>query len=352
MINFTLVNAGTNTDIMPLTDGLQISQSMVQGLSLSVRANTNPSVVGSVFLKISGPVNRTITENVAPYALFGDRNGNYNGRNLPVGNYTLEATPYSQSNRRGTAGSTTTIQFSIVASPVPVIGSFTLINAGTNGTIMELTDGIQINQSQVQGLSLNIRANTSPSVVGSVFLKISGPVNRTTTENVEPYALFGDRNGNYNGRILPVGNYTLEATPYSLSNRRGTKGLTVTIEFSITTEAFRMDGIQTGSDQSDNPEKNAAAMEKDSQARDIPRITRMYPNPVSDIINLELSGQVEEKVEVSIYDLKGVRLFNQEFESENGKLVLDITDLRLKPGMFVLMVNTNGYPQTFKFLKK
>jgi hypothetical protein len=24
----------------------------------------------------------------------------------------------------------------------------------------------------------------------------------------------------------------------------------------------------------------------------------------------------------------------------------------LKPGMFVLLVNTNGYPQTFKFLKK
>lgn len=352
MVSFTLINAGTDLDILTLTDGLQISQNQVQGLSLNIRANTNPSVVGSVFITISGPVSRTITENVAPYALFGDRNGDYNGRNLPSGNYTLTATPYSQTNRGGTAGSTTTLRFSIVPTPVPVIGSFTLINAGTDTDILTLTDGLRISQSQVQGLSLNIRANTNPSVVGSVFLRISGPVNRSITENRAPYALFGDRNGDYNGRNLPVGNYTLEATPYSQSNRRGTMGSTLTIKFSITSEAFRMDGTQTESDESENPQENNDVMEKDSQARDIPRITRMYPNPVAEIINLELSGQVEEQVEVSIYDLKGVRLFNQEFESENGKMVLDISNLGLKPGMFVLMVNTNGYLQTFKFLKK
>ncbi|MCS4436001.1 Ig-like domain-containing protein [Aquiflexum gelatinilyticum] len=438
MISFTLINAGTDMDIFTLTDGLQISQNQVQGLSLNIRANTNPSVVGSVFITISGPVSRTITENVAPYALFGDRNGDYNGRNLPSGNYTLTATPYSQTNRGGTAGATTTIQFSIVPETVSVtgitttpstasiavgstlqvtatvlpsnatnktvvwstsdqevatvsasglvsaispgvaiitattqdgnffditevtvtnasplsIGSFTLINAGTDTDILTLTDGLQISQSQIQGLSLNIRANTNPLVVGSVFLRISGPINRTITENVAPYALFGDKNGNYNGRNLPVGNYTLEATPYSQSNRRGTMGSTRTIKFSITSDAFRMDGTQTESDESENPQENADVMEKEVQARDIPKITRMYPNPVAEIINLELSGQVEEHLEVSIYDLKGVRLFNQELKSEDGTLMLDISDLRLKPGMFVLMVNTNGYLQTFKFLKK
>ncbi|MCR9015940.1 MopE-related protein [Aquiflexum gelatinilyticum] len=438
MISFTLINAGTNTDILTLTDGLQVSQNQVQGLSLNIRANTNPSVVGSVFITLSGPVNRTITENVAPYALFGDKNGDYNGRSLPAGNYTLTATPYTQTNRRGTVGATTTIQFSIVPETVSVtgitttpstasiavgstlqvtatvlpsnainktvvwstsdqevatvstsglvsaispgeaiitattqdgnffditevtvtnasplsIGSFTLINAGTDTDILTLTDGLQISQSQIQGLSLNIRANTNPSVVGSVFLRISGPINRTITENVAPYALFGDKNGNYNGRNLPVGNYTLEATPYSQSNRRGTMGSTRTIKFSITSDAFRMDGTNAESDESDNPEENADVMEKEVQARDIPRITRMYPNPVAEIINLELSGQVEEHLEVSIYDLKGVRLFNQELKSEDGTLMLDISDLRLKPGMFVLMVNTNGYLQTFKFLKK
>jgi uncharacterized protein YjdB len=438
MIRFTLINAGTNTDILTLTDGLQVSQNQVKGLSLNIRANTNPSVVGSVFISIAGPVNRTITENVAPYALFGDKNGDYNGKNLPSGSYILTATPYSQSNRKGTAGATTTIQFSIVPETVSVtgitttpstasiavgstlqvtatvlpsnatnktvvwstsdqevatvsasglvsaispgeaiitattqdgnifditevtvtnasplsIGSFTLINAGPDTDILTLTDGLQISQSQIQGLSLNIRANTNPLVVGSVFLRISGPINRTITENVAPYALFGDKNGNYNGRNLPVGNYTLEATPYSQSNRRGTMGSTRTIKFYITSDAFRMDGTNAESDESDNPEGNADVMEKEVQARDIPRITRMYPNPVAEIINLELSGQVEEHLEVSIYDLKGVRLFNQELKSEDGTLMLDISDLRLKPGMFVLMVNTNGYLQTFKFLKK
>jgi hypothetical protein len=50
--------------------------------------------------------------------------------------------------------------------------------------------------------------------------------------------------------------------------------------------------------------------------------------------------------------MKGVRLFIQELELEDGKLALDISNLSLKPGFFVLLVNTNGYPQTFKFLKK
>jgi uncharacterized protein YjdB len=438
MISFTLINAATDLDILTLTNGLQISQNQVQGLSLNIRANTNPSVIGSVFFTLSGPVNRTITENVAPYALFGDNNGNYSGRPLPAGNYTLTATPYSQSNRRGTAGATTTIQFSIVPVIVSVTGitttpstaslfvgqsvpitatvlpsnatnnavvwstsnpnvasvstnglvtalgtgeaiitattqdgnffdtteltviqsnslsiaSFTLVNAGTDTDVLTLTDGLRISQSQVQGLSLNIRANTNPPVVGSVLITLSGPVNRTITENVAPYALFGDRNGNYSGRNLPVGNYILTATPYSQSNRRGTVGITQTIRFSITSEVLRVDSTQTESRRTGDPFDDASMMNKEPRTRDIPRIIRVYPNPVSEVINLELSERMDQKVEISIYDLKGVRVFIRELEPEDGKLALDISNLGLKPGFFILLVNTNGYPQTFKFLKK
>ncbi|MFN3997653.1 MAG: MopE-related protein [Algoriphagus sp.] len=438
-ISFVLVNSGTNGDIFNLTDGLQIDQNIIRGLSLNIRANTTPMIVGSVYITLAGPVNATMTDDVAPYALFGDKKGNYNGRNLPAGNYILTATPYSRSKRKGTVGSTTSIQFSIVEAPVFVTGitttpstftmlegstlqisatvepvnatnktviwsssdpdvaivnsnglvtaispgestvtattqdgsfyastlvtviqtnsdlsidNFTLVNSGTNGDIVTLTDGMQIDQTLTQGLRLNLRANPAPSLVGSVYIKLSGPVKATTTDDDAPYSLFGEKKGSYNGRNLPPGEYILTATPYSKPKRRGTVGTTKTVNFSITSAAFRIDGNTSEKPDSTKSKGNASVMVKEPQLSDTSKVTRMYPNPVSDQIILELSEFKEEQLEVSIYDMKGIQLFTQLMESENGKIILDITNLRLKPGVFVLLVNSNGVPQTFKFLKK
>jgi hypothetical protein len=98
--------------------------------------------------------------------------------------------------------------------------------------------------------------------------------------------------------------------------------------------------------------ENSSVFDKDTQEKNRPGVTRMFPNPVLDLINLELSNSQEERVQVSIFDMKGILLLDREFESENGTLVLDISKLGLKPGTHVLLVNTNGTQQVFKFLKK
>jgi hypothetical protein len=103
---------------------------------------------------------------------------------------------------------------------------------------------------------------------------------------------------------------------------------------------------------SDDSQENNSVLEKDAQEMDRPGLTRMFPNPVLDLINLELSNLQEDRVQVSIFDMKGILLLDREFESENGTLVLDISKLGLKPGTHVLLVNTNGTQQVFKFLKK
>lgn len=100
------------------------------------------------------------------------------------------------------------------------------------------------------------------------------------------------------------------------------------------------------------PEETHSVMENSSQMMDFPRMTRMYPNPVLDQIIIELSEIEEKQLEVSIYDMKGMQLFTQVVESENRKIVLDISNLRMKPGLFVLLVNTKAQPRVFKFLKK
>lgn len=112
--SFTVVDAYDDSDFFELYDGIRIESDMIAGLELNFRANTQPATVGSVAMSITGPIGHNIVENVAPYALFGDRNGDYSGRELPIGNYTISATPYTESNTNGTKGSTTEIRFSVV----------------------------------------------------------------------------------------------------------------------------------------------------------------------------------------------------------------------------------------------
>ncbi|MCL6260786.1 Ig-like domain-containing protein [Aquiflexum sp. TKW24L] len=128
---------------------------------------------------------------------------------------------------------TATSQITVSTSVTLSISGFTLVNADTDSDIITISNGTTIDINQIKGINLNIRVNTNPTPVGSVSIKLSGPVSESITENVVPYALFGDSRGNYNGKILPEGNYILEAIPYSESNLAGTKGNLLSIGFTI-----------------------------------------------------------------------------------------------------------------------
>ena len=107
---FILVNALTNTDIMPLSSGDIIDLSSLPTEKLNIRAETSGDVE-SVRLELSGAQVKNQTENFAPYALFGDRNGNYNANVFPLGIFNLRATPFSEDNMGGTSGSSLDISF-------------------------------------------------------------------------------------------------------------------------------------------------------------------------------------------------------------------------------------------------
>ncbi|HMB62316.1 MAG TPA: T9SS type A sorting domain-containing protein [Eudoraea sp.] len=69
---------------------------------------------GSVFMALNGPVTSSRIENELPFSLFGDQNGDFVGQTLLTGDYTLTFTPFTQDNGMGTAGRTTSADFSIV----------------------------------------------------------------------------------------------------------------------------------------------------------------------------------------------------------------------------------------------
>jgi PKD repeat protein len=114
VVSFTLVDAVANSDIIDMVNSYVISN----GTGINIRANTDPGVVGSVKFVLSGTVSYTRTESVAPYALYGDDSANYIPADLPVGLYTLTATPYSASGGNGTAGQPLTIDFSVGIIPL------------------------------------------------------------------------------------------------------------------------------------------------------------------------------------------------------------------------------------------
>ncbi len=98
----------------------------------------------------------------------------------------------------------------MASAAMAAVDGFTLINADSNQALGPLPDGIEIDLASISTRNLNIRADTS-GTVSSVSFTLSGAENRTHSEGVAPYALFGDSSGDYNAWTPTVGTYLLSA---------------------------------------------------------------------------------------------------------------------------------------------
>lgn len=125
------------------------------------------------------------------------------------------------------------------STPTPAgqyVASFSLIDADSDAVIANfdpLSQGAIINIANLQGTNFNIRANTSPSVVGSVRFGFDGN-SSYRLENGAPYALAGDNgSGDYYPMIFSIGYHTISATPYSAAGGAGVAGEPLTITFLV-----------------------------------------------------------------------------------------------------------------------
>jgi hypothetical protein len=118
VVRFEIYNSLTDTKITDLSQGYIYSSSLigVAGSDINIRAITDPNdAVGSCVFILVGPSNYTRTETAAPYALFGDTAGNYNGWSSQVayntGSYQLSCTPYQGSGGAGVPGRALYVEF-------------------------------------------------------------------------------------------------------------------------------------------------------------------------------------------------------------------------------------------------
>ncbi|MBT33118.1 MAG: hypothetical protein CMO01_25950 [Thalassobius sp.] len=224
--DFYLIDAKADVELMPLYDYATINLATLESDKLSIVAETTDKI-GSVKLELAGPIDFKRIESYAPYALFGDVNGNYKGEKLPKGTYTLKATPYDEPTAKGISGLRKYLTFYIENDTI--ITGFELIDSQSDTVLMAVNDGDVIDLSNT-GNQLNIKANIYPQKVGSVKFEFDGIAK---IENVMPYALFGDTNADYLGKEIAVGSHTLSAMAYTKPQAKGDLVASYAISFEV-----------------------------------------------------------------------------------------------------------------------
>lgn len=110
------------------------------------------------------------------------------------------------------------------------VEGFTLIDADKDTAVADLHNGTVIDLTRWEGKKFSVRANASPGVIAYVKFDLKGPIAYHGIEKAEPYALFGDSpKGNFVGRKLLPGEYTLTVTPFAASGQ----GIALTISFQV-----------------------------------------------------------------------------------------------------------------------
>ncbi|MFK8014140.1 MAG: DUF5060 domain-containing protein [Gammaproteobacteria bacterium] len=136
VIGLTLIDAVTNLPVpnmATLTDGAVIDLAGLPNNSLSVEALAN-AVTVSVAFTFSGP-DAVAFENVRPFALFGDTDGDFNGWQATPGTYTLAATPYAGIGATGQSGTVVNVSFAVIDSTVADTDGDGIDDANDNCTL-------------------------------------------------------------------------------------------------------------------------------------------------------------------------------------------------------------------------
>ena len=136
-IEITLMNADRTRPISALGDDAVVAIEDWSGTRTEDRLTVDVAVpsssplfgrFGSMRLELTGTERQRQTENVTPYALYGDRRGRYNGRNWREGDYRLRIRIYEQRRNRGRVLFDERIDFELVrdANTGPVTKEITL----------------------------------------------------------------------------------------------------------------------------------------------------------------------------------------------------------------------------------
>jgi hypothetical protein len=324
--SFSVINTQTGSEVIEFKDSVVLDLAQLDFPHLAIQANTFPKKVGSVEL-IYNHKSRDV-ENVFPYI--------FDIRRLQFGTNAMQANVYTKSRKRGKKGVGK-------KSTVTLINSAEILNfevVDVQGNLrMNLNDGDKININDPAFKSMSIRANTTPASAGSVRFLLNHRFVRT--ENVVPYALNGDQDGNYYPWSPSPGDYTLTAIPYTKHGRNEYKGKSLTIHFKVTEEI-------TG----ENYKSETSTINQHSAPQNLEVSISAYPVPVEHVLYVKINGEVGSHAIITVRSHRGDAIYLG-FYSQHQSEFYSINTDSMQPGVYLLQIRgSNGIYRVMKFIKK
>ena len=80
--------------------------------------------------------------------------------------------------------------------------------------------------------------------------------------------------------------------------------------------------------------------------------TRVYPNPASDVLNIEVNASQASEMNISVYNIMGQNVMNQNVNVTTGMNTRNINISELNSGIYFVTVKANGFENTMKFIVK
>jgi hypothetical protein len=240
-LTVSIHDAATDRAVATLADGASFdAASLAADSTFAVaidEAGALAGKVGSVKLTLSGDASATRIETGAPYALFGDKDGDLNGGGLDLGpgSYHFEVEVFSGAKGKGTLLDSFDFDFTVKEAAEPL--SVGVYDSTTDTLVATLADGAVLDAAAVDGpttFAVAIdEAGALAGRVGSVKLTLSGDASATRIETGAPYALFGDKDGDLkDGIALGEGSYHFEVEVFA--GAKGTGRLLDTMEYDFT----------------------------------------------------------------------------------------------------------------------
>ena len=80
--------------------------------------------------------------------------------------------------------------------------------------------------------------------------------------------------------------------------------------------------------------------------------TRLYPNPTTDVLNIEVNASQASEMSINVYNIMGQMVMSQNTNISTGVNTRSISTSELSSGIYFLTVKANGFENTMKFIVK
>jgi hypothetical protein len=79
---------------------------------------------------------------------------------------------------------------------------------------------------------------------------------------------------------------------------------------------------------------------------------RVYPNPVTDVLNIEVNASQASEMNISVYNIMGQNVMSKNVSLTTGMNTRSISTSELNSGIYFVTVKANGFENTMKFIVK